>query len=406
MRQSTRFLLCHTTTTTIKPQVPFTTRTRTRTSITFASIFLVVLMVLACGCIPRVDAQIFQVEIPHVEPSEAHVQHCRDDGLCGANTSTEQQAMPLILAWLPQFWQRGQRVFDWLTNVVLHDLDRPIELRHELDLSRSTRSELERSIIVSFSPLASDAIVRANIGGTFGVYHMADEYCHHSVDWYKDVRFVMRNYYCPTVLQRFPDKVLWLPIGWHGFASSIDARHRMLASQRRYLFSFIGSMDDERPDRTRMIEALSRAGIWQQESRVPQYTKLISKFYGPDMIDPTTYSVITRSSALVLCPFGNNPETHRFYEALAASSIPISRTCHTTYVHTHTHTYSHWFSDTNEGRLCRQGRLYQRGPRKGLPDTDVRVVGARSGIDSRAPERSSALGSITTRRGAMVVVVS
>ena len=56
-----------------------------------------------------------------------------------------------------------------------------------------------------------------------------------------------------------------------------------------------------------------------------QYVKLLAKFYGEDMLDPTTYQAITRSSALVLCPFGNNPETHRFYEALSVGSIPISR---------------------------------------------------------------------------------
>jgi hypothetical protein len=250
--------------------------------------------------------------------------HADDSNACqSASHSNAAPQQALIVAWLPQIWMRGQRIYDWLTNALLARVDRAIEVVPEFDHTRMTRDAVQRTLLVTFLPLLN--LQSLSLQHTFGVYHMADEYCQQdaSFAWYKHVRYVLRNYYCMP--ERWPEHVLWVPIGWHNFASGVPFSALQAASQRRFHFSFIGSIDEKRPDRELMIATFRARGLWNAPHSVPQYVKLLSRFYGSDMLDPTTYQAITRSSALVLCPFGNNPETHRFYEALALGSIPISR---------------------------------------------------------------------------------
>ena len=47
------------------------------------------------------------------------------------------------------------------------------------------------------------------------------------------------------------------------------------------------------------------------------------------LVPPAEYAVILRRSHFTLCPAGNNPESHRVYEAIQSGSIPVMRRTHT-----------------------------------------------------------------------------
>ena len=146
--------------------------------------------------------------------------------------------------------------------------------------------------------IATFAEIRALM--TVVVLH-ADEQCRSALYGLADARTYFHA----------PRSALWLPLGPHVTFRSASTR-----TGEPYLFNLI-VRSSTNPARRRLGLALQG---------LPNGRVVVSDEIR--MVPPAEYAGILRRSYFTLCPAGNNPESHRVYEAIESGSIPVMLRTH------------------------------------------------------------------------------
>jgi len=230
---------------------------------------------------------------------------------------TSRRPLHLVFLTNPVPFSSGGQISEtlWLRDVVLHKLQRPVVLHYPPEAQKHDFF-LSDSLIVALFLKRSLWIQRARDKGhdNLGIYDMGDEKLAHPTDYIPKFDFVLRNYYSRNLEERFPN-LHWIPqgsksgLGNHlAFIPSTLA----LASQRPHLCNFLGSM---RANRAAVLRVLEDHHI--------RCTTNVNRWEGKGARDPILYRFTLETSQFTLCPWGNNPETMRMYEAMECGSIPI-----------------------------------------------------------------------------------
>jgi hypothetical protein len=152
-----------------------------------------------------------------------------------------------------------------------------------------------------------------------GIFHWADE---QGDLWkglpYAEAAFIIRNYYFPEIWEAFPGKIVWIPNGHiDGLMDGIVVKPVL---ERTRNCSWLGSYSPELEEqvqrtkgRTHMMEVLNPSQICLIEISIGFLGNRQSQDYAQFVLD----------SKFTLCPWGNNKETIRLYDALEIGSIPI-----------------------------------------------------------------------------------
>lgn len=145
--------------------------------------------------------------------------------------------------------------------------------------------------------------------------HFFDENYEGGYEIYENFRGVIRCFWSSVFNQ---SHVMSMPLGYA--AGTKRAAPFEPASQRKYLWSFIGHLEkSSRPD---MVKALSR--LEPHFLFATDGIRGIPAFPARRAMYSSEYSEVLAQSAFSPCPMGNvNLESFRIYEALECGSIPI-----------------------------------------------------------------------------------
>lgn len=184
-----------------------------------------------------------------------------------------------------------------------------------------------------------------------GVFHCANEVNRKNWPWYKNVNFVLRNYWIDEAL---PPNVQYIPLGPQ-FPQicnpSIPESNEQVkepstgtsnnnpkctcgslkikrSSERAYLWSFFGSL---RKNRAKLIDAVQKS----KELKNRGFVQVARKFGGDGVYGSinasenpkTKYLQVIAESSFVFAPCGNVMETHRIYEAIILGAMPVIEMC-------------------------------------------------------------------------------
>jgi hypothetical protein len=166
----------------------------------------------------------------------------------------------------------------------------------------------------------ADAIARGvrNIG----VFHAGDELNTATKSFYKDVDYVIRNYYHNDIFAlpsgaRCLDAI-WVP---NGYKTGVGPRRPetlapfSVRSHQMFFSGYLDSSGDAKRERTEMLETVNR-------HKLPATLMASSGF--AQGLGPVSYAAWMENSRFALVPRGRSPETIRLYDALELGSIPIS----------------------------------------------------------------------------------
>jgi hypothetical protein len=142
-----------------------------------------------------------------------------------------------------------------------------------------------------------------------GLIHLSDERYGGGYDAYGEFDFVIRNY---DARKFHMPGMLTIPLGSAPAAGSVSSGGP--ASQRPFLWCFLGNVNGARASMARHFQALAPHYLYTYDTRKSGATRM----------DPVRYADVLRNSAFCPCPMGNvNLETYRVYEALEAGCIPL-----------------------------------------------------------------------------------
>eukprot|EP00667_Euglena_gracilis_P009859 EG_transcript_10022 len=272
--------------------------------------------------LPRIAAQGSQGAEGSVPPPAMSAgatftaQHCGPFSLPVYQHSSKR---PLHLVFLtnPVPFSNGGQISEtlWVRDVVLHKLQRPVVIHYPPE-DQKHDFHLSDSLIVTLFLKRMLWIERARAKGhtNLGIYHMGDEKYDHPTDFIPHFDYVIRNYFNAALEKQFPN-VHWVPQGSKsglGNHAAFIPSTFALASQRPHTCNFLGSL---RSNRASALNMLEQRGI--------KCLTNINKWEGKGAKDPILYRFVLENSQFTLCPWGNNPETMRLYEALECGSIPL-----------------------------------------------------------------------------------
>ena len=151
------------------------------------------------------------------------------------------------------------------------------------------------------------------LGHPYGVVLMSDETLSEPYDYldHPECVFCLRQYVHPELI-RHP-KVTTIPLGYtdglqHPFGFNVPR-----ASERRYTWSFAGSL---KADRGEAIDAFSQLKPYQ--------LNIYDQFHDPAQLTSEEYSALLKKSKFIICPQGGcNIDSFRIYEALTCGAIPV-----------------------------------------------------------------------------------
>ena len=173
-----------------------------------------------------------------------------------------------------------------------------------------------------------------------GTIVVADERSNFDVSWYKHASFVLRHYYDADRVAAYPH-VLWVPNGFKDpdpgseecaescrSGPTWEARtwpcFAMLpvASTRRYLLTFSGSVHNS--NRMAMMSEVKRLET-TIEHNWEFFVQDAGRFglTGAYGVCQSEMRDVLKNSIFCLAPCGNNPESHKLWEALWYGCIPI-----------------------------------------------------------------------------------
>ncbi|KAH9260462.1 hypothetical protein BASA82_000140 [Batrachochytrium salamandrivorans] len=168
-----------------------------------------------------------------------------------------------------------------------------------------------------------------------------DEYCH-----VNDPRAQFRQYHgtnsmalskpqaTTPFIESFPQTMLnsnqypiYIPLGPREEFLYERIKDFKPASQRKYVYNFLGSMTS--PSRSILKSVLGAdLATAANTKRFPNFLHITDKWHikvtkSNGYIEPDQYKRVLLDSMFTLCPTGHNPEAYRIYEALEAGSIPV-----------------------------------------------------------------------------------
>jgi len=196
--------------------------------------------------------------------------------------------------------------FDWIRNVILGEIDRPIQI-----WSSHENKRMADSLIVFLHAPKDEHTYFQGCCPNMGLYHMGDESGSQNTAFYGRVNYVFRNYY----FHKFKDQpnTHYVALGTKSGFGTIPSSSLMPADRRRTLCNFIGSL---RSNRAEMVQVV-------RDNNLDCYMSANLVWGSRDGLPPLNYRQILADSVFTLTPWGNNPESLRIYEALEAGSIPI-----------------------------------------------------------------------------------
>ena len=152
--------------------------------------------------------------------------------------------------------------------------------------------------------------------------HMGDEYGEHARDEaYQAADLILRNYYFREIFEapEFAGKLIWVPNGYKYGVGPREPSSLRLASERRFVSSFIGWIDNARSygnERQLFKDIAAHCGSNLLMHATPSFA---------NGFNSGLYSAIMEYSVFCACPAGNSPETIRLYDALEVGCVPVSR---------------------------------------------------------------------------------
>lgn len=183
----------------------------------------------------------------------------------------------------------------------------------EINFIDLNKYEINNNLIVIYSGGDNHQIDKLkSIASQTGIYlliHLSDETLQHDLSYYSYAKKVIRNYYNPFLIDK---NIITLPIGYKN-ATERDKSEFITISSRKYKWSFVGSMKN---DRYKMIKKFSHLK--------QNFTHVTDSFFSSDHLKPKEYKEILNNSIFVLCPRGySNFESFRILESLENFTIPI-----------------------------------------------------------------------------------
>lgn len=189
----------------------------------------------------------------------------------------------------------------------------------DLILSEETCLDLTVAKPNSLYVIDCNKVSIADLPGTFldsldsarpvGLFHCADEWYAGGYSSYRHFDYVLRTHHASYIRG---EGIKTLPLGWpNGTLSLSNIRP---ASERKFLWSFVGNVIATRPEMLKALENLTPRHV--QRYRVGESRKSpLGRVEFMDLLNESTFCP---------APMGNvMAETWRFYEALEAGSIPI-----------------------------------------------------------------------------------
>lgn len=135
--------------------------------------------------------------------------------------------------------------YDWITNVLLGKINRPIKIILPEEFSKEPQNDTLHVFL--FNPknnLFKELKTRGFVNQ--GAFHMGDEKFECDIGFYSTVDYVFRNYYNRDILKKYPN-VHFAPLGYKSGFGEISTSTLLPASERRkYVVNFIGSIRNNR----------------------------------------------------------------------------------------------------------------------------------------------------------------
>lgn len=229
---------------------------------------------------------------------------------------SEKRPLNLIFQMNFRPVDHGGQIFetDWIQQVIFGSISRPVRVIWTEDERQQLYND--SVYVFLFHPSPPDLFQRLKDGGyvNYGGYHMGDEQGAHDISFYGQAWFMFRNYYFDRY-QTLPNTI-YIPLGVKAGLAMSGVETFIPASKRKYQCNFIGSI---RSNRAYMIDQLH----YRRQECLISADKPWADPSGMHVIE---YRQVMLDSRFTLCPFGNNEESMRFYEALEAGSIPIAET--------------------------------------------------------------------------------
>jgi len=241
---------------------------------------------------------------------------------CNSSYVSNLRPLNLIFTFNARPADNGGSIFetDWIEQSVFGShLDRPVRVHHNHLLGDNQILMSDSIYVFLFDPKPRDLFRKLKMGGftNYGGFHMGDENGKDDKGYYKDLSMLFHNYWNSNY--QMPEYGMYVPLGPKTGLCLSSPQVFIPASHRQYLCNFVGSL---RMNRAYALQALTY-------KRNECYIHTNDKWASANSMHAVHYRSILLDSKFTLCPFGNNEESLRFYEALEAGSIPIVETSKT-----------------------------------------------------------------------------
>lgn len=152
------------------------------------------------------------------------------------------------------------------------------------------------------------------------LYHLGDETGVKDLSAYVKADVVFRNYYNLKIFSssQWANKLHWIPNGYRNGLRSIPEKLPRASSQRTYIATFIGWIDNPNAVNNERLEFVRNAELCHGSLNCVK-TSGFGSGYSPHL-----YAHFLEDSVFAPCPAGNAPETIRLFDALEMGCIPIS----------------------------------------------------------------------------------
>ncbi len=153
----------------------------------------------------------------------------------------------------------------------------------------------------------------------FAAIHIGRErYESHKTKWYKYAKFVIKKGYNIEYL-KIPN-VYYMPMGYKIYNKNISEVLNTIKQkmERSYLYNFVGTTGKT------SFRAIDRKKLFDKflnsDTRTNRKVEILSN---DKVLTSKQYFTILKKSIFTICPYGNNLETLRHWEAFECGSIPI-----------------------------------------------------------------------------------
>jgi hypothetical protein len=209
----------------------------------------------------------------------------------------------------------------FIKEILLGSLDRPLRIVPVSDAQAVSPSD--NLLVINLFDRSVPLIQKIIDAGckNVGVFHMGDEHARCDRSYYKDVDYILRNYYFPETLQLPANcrclAALWVPNGYRIGVGPRSRRTILPTSERKQMLFFAGFIGDGDgiPERVEMLEYLKQCDVPATVIRTPGFARGLG---------PANYAAQMETARFALVPRGQAPETIRLFDALELGCIPIT----------------------------------------------------------------------------------